>query len=64
MSKLTINMENFDCNEESNYIVHLDANNLYGWITVQSLPDDKIKIGNIIYIDKNDFRIIRLLAKS
>jgi hypothetical protein len=38
-------MENFDCNEES---IYLDANNLYGWSMVQSLPYDKIKIDNII----------------
>ena len=44
-------IENFDCNEESNYIVYLDANNLYGWSMVQSLPYDKIKIDNNINID-------------
>jgi hypothetical protein len=44
-------MENFDCNEESNYIVYLDANNLYGWSIVQSLPYDKIEIDNNINID-------------
>ena len=44
-------MEIFDYNEESNHILYLDANNLYGWSMVQSLPYDKIKIDNNINID-------------
>ena len=44
-------MENFDCNQDSNYLIYLDANNLYGWSMVQSLPYDKIKIDNNISID-------------
>ena len=35
-------MENFDCNQDSNYILYLDANTLYGWNMVQSLPYDKL----------------------
>ena len=44
-------MENFDCNQDSNYLIYLDANNLYGWSMVQSLPYDKIKLDNTISID-------------
>ncbi|XP_051159144.1 uncharacterized protein LOC127280280 [Leptopilina boulardi] len=31
-------MENFNESEETSYIVYFDANNLYGWAMVQSLP--------------------------
>ena len=39
-------MSNYDDTKESNYLINLDANNLYGWSMVQSLPYDKIKIDN------------------
>lgn len=31
-------MENFNPNDESKYIVYLDANNVYGWSMMQQLP--------------------------
>ena len=31
-------MENYDKNNESSYIEHLDANNLHGWAMSQKLP--------------------------
>ena len=31
-------MESYDSNEESVYIIYLDANNLYGWGMIQYLP--------------------------
>ncbi|XP_043468340.1 uncharacterized protein LOC122502385 [Leptopilina heterotoma] len=31
-------MEKYDENEEKSYIVYFDANNLYGWAMIQSLP--------------------------
>jgi len=31
-------MKNFDPSQESKFIPHLDANNLYGWAMSQPLP--------------------------
>ncbi|XP_043470555.1 DNA polymerase-like [Leptopilina heterotoma] len=31
-------MKNYNKNEDSSYIVYLDANNLYGWAMIQALP--------------------------
>ncbi|XP_043479662.1 uncharacterized protein LOC122509562 [Leptopilina heterotoma] len=31
-------MKNYNQNEDSSYIVYLDANNLYGWAMIQALP--------------------------
>ena len=45
-------MENYDSNRESNYIVYLDANNLYGWAMSQFLPYDDVKINTEISIDE------------
>ena len=44
-------MENYDSNKESNYIMYLDANNLYGWAMSQFLPYDDVKINTDITRD-------------
>ena len=31
-------MKNYDKNNESSYLMHLDANSLYGWATYQNFP--------------------------
>ena len=43
-------MDNYDKNKESNYIMYLDANNLYGWAMSQPLAYDKVEINNNIDI--------------
>ena len=37
------NMKNYNPLEENKYIMYLDANNLYGWATSQSLPTGRFK---------------------
>ena len=46
-----INMDTYDENKESNYIMYWDANNLYGTVMTQYLPYDEVKIDNTINID-------------
>ena len=36
-------MENYDASKRNNYIMYLDANNLYGWAMSQSLPTSNFK---------------------
>ena len=36
-------MKNYDKNIESSYLMHLDANNLYGWAMPQKLPLNRFK---------------------
>ena len=36
-------MKDYDKNEESTFLEYLDANNLYGWAMIQSLPVDGFK---------------------
>ena len=36
-------MKNYNNNEESSYIQYLDANNLYGWVMSQKLPENGFK---------------------
>ena len=38
-----MNMRNNDKVHESLYIMHLDANNLYGWAMSQKLPVNSVK---------------------
>ena len=46
-------MKNYDKNEESSYIQHLDANKLYGWVMSQKLPVNGFKwIKNVTEIDE------------
>ncbi|GBN66705.1 hypothetical protein AVEN_60114-1 [Araneus ventricosus] len=39
-------MKNYDKSKESNYLMYLDANNLYGWAMSQFLPYDGFMWGN------------------
>ncbi|GFV34677.1 uncharacterized protein TNCV_1449811 [Trichonephila clavipes] len=39
-------MNNYDKNKESNYLMYLDANNLYGWAMSQYLPYGSFKWGS------------------
>ncbi|HRP37489.1 MAG TPA: hypothetical protein PLS50_06815, partial [Candidatus Dojkabacteria bacterium] len=36
-------LQNYNPNEESKYIMYLDANNLYGWAMIQALPTGNFK---------------------
>ena len=45
-------INNYDETKESNYLIYLDANNLYGWAMSQYLPYDGIEINNDITIDE------------
>ena len=36
-------MENYDVSKRNNYIIYLDANNLYGWAMSQPLPTSNFK---------------------
>ncbi|GBO02350.1 hypothetical protein AVEN_108876-1 [Araneus ventricosus] len=39
-------MKDYDKTKESNYLMYLDANNLYGWAMSQFLPYGGLKWGN------------------
>ena len=51
-------MKNYDSNEESKFIVYLDANNLYGWAISLYLPDGGFKLLSQKEIDKFDVNSI------
>ena len=51
-------MKNYDSNEESKFIVYLDANNLYGWAINLYLPDGGFKLLSQKGIDKFDVNSI------
>ena len=36
-------MKCYDRGEESKFIMYLNANNLYGWVMIQSLPYSEFK---------------------
>ena len=63
-------MDNYDKDKESNYILYLDANNLYGTVMTQSLPYDEIKIDNTLDIknvletDDNNDDLVYEAARS
>ncbi|XP_077983947.1 uncharacterized protein LOC144438679 [Glandiceps talaboti] len=44
-------MKDHDPTQESKYIMYLDANNLYGWAMVQSLPTDGFKWVDVDSLD-------------
>ena len=41
-----------DVQPDDNYIVYLDANNLYGWAMCQSLPYDDVRINTEVTIEQ------------
>ena len=51
-------MKNYDSNEESKFIVYLDANNLYGWAISLYLADGGFKLLSQKEIDKFDVNSI------
>ena len=47
-------IKNYDENEESSFLEHLDGNNLYGWAMIQPLPVDGFKfVKNVSKIDEH-----------
>ena len=48
-------MNNYDKNIESSYLMHLDANNLYGWAMSQKLPIDGFKWVKDLLMFNEDF---------
>ena len=47
-------MKDYDKNEESTFLEYLDANNLYEWAMIQSLPVDGFKfVKNVSKIDED-----------
>jgi hypothetical protein len=45
-------LDNYDSTKPSNYLMYWDANNLYGWSMVQSLPYKDLKFRNDITIEQ------------
>ena len=45
-------LDDYDSNKPSNYLMYWDANNLYGWAMVQSLPYKNLKFIDNITIDQ------------
>ena len=42
-------LDNYDPSKEKEFIIYLDANNLYGWAMSQPLP-----MGNFIWMDSTE----------
>ena len=51
-------MQHYDSSEESKFIMHLDANNLYSWAMCQYLPYGAFKWLNLKEIDRLDAKSI------
>ena len=45
-------IKNYDKNIELSYLMHLDANNLYGWAMFQKLPVNDFKWEKKLYLNK------------
>jgi hypothetical protein len=45
-------MDTYDADKESNYLMYLDANNLYGWAMVQSLPHDEVRLNTEVTLEE------------
>ena len=51
-------MSNYDKNIESSYLMHLDANNLYGWAMSKKLPVNGFKwVENLSEFNEAFYRI-------
>ena len=48
-------MKDYNKNEESSYIIYVDANNLYGWAMFQKLPVDGFEWVEDLSIIDEDF---------
>ena len=45
-------LKDFDANLQENYLLYLDANNLYGWAMTQSLPYKNIKLDEKVTLEE------------
>ena len=55
-------MENYNANKRSNYIMYLDANNLYGWAMSQPLPMSNFKW--LTYEEMEELDVMMVLDDS
>ena len=49
-------VEDFDPNKPQNYLLYLDANNLYGWAMAQPLPTGDFKREDLNYDWRNPLK--------
>lgn len=52
-------MESYDPNKDSNYLLYLDANNLYGWAMSQKLPYDDFQWLTKSELEKIDVKALK-----